>query len=211
MVVATTGTRLKILALLHKGGISVGQLAVQLSLASATIRRHLDILQRDRLVDYSQSKKSLGRPQYIYSLTEEGQETLPKHYPQLLIGLINEISSLTTDEIKNLDGNGLSDLVFRKLASRATGPNKSDDEEIRISYLLQILLDGDFLPEVERIGKTIRIHLNNCPFRAVALKQEIVCHVDRNIIENVLQVPIDQEHCIRKGDLNCSYVTSFRN
>lgn len=210
-MLATTGTRLKILALLHKGGASVGQLALQLALANATIRRHLDVLQRDRLVDYFQSKKKLGRPEYIYSLTEEGQETLPKHYPQLLIGLLNEIGSLTTDEIRGLDGNGLSDLVFKKLASRSTGSSESDDEDIRISYLLQVLLEGDFLPEVERTGKTIRIHLNNCPFRSVALKQEIVCHVDRNIIENVLQVPIDQEHCIRKGDHNCSYVTSVRD
>ena len=212
MVVATTGTRLKILNLLQeKGEASVGQLAVDLYLASATVRRHLDVLQRDRLVDYHQVRKTLGRPEYTYSLTEEGQESLPKHYPQLLVALLNELSNLTREEISGFDGKGLSNLLFGKMAALFITSSASDDDEVRLSSLIQVLSEGDFMPEVEKLGNAIRIHLHNCPFRSVALQHEVVCHVDRDIISNLLQVPVEQEHCIRNGDRSCGYVASLQN
>ena len=46
------GTRLGILTLLQRQSATVDQLRTELGLAAATVRRHLDILQRDRLVTF---------------------------------------------------------------------------------------------------------------------------------------------------------------
>ena len=72
------GTRLLILQLLQKNNSdTVEGLAKAIGLAPATIRRHLDILQRDRFVAFEEIRKKTGRPEYSFFLTHDGPETLP--------------------------------------------------------------------------------------------------------------------------------------
>ena len=67
------GARLRILQLLQKhSNDTVEGLANAIGLAPATIRRHLDILQRDRLVTFEEVRKRTGRPEYSFYLTEGG-------------------------------------------------------------------------------------------------------------------------------------------
>ncbi len=212
MVVATTGTRLKILNLLQKkGDSSVSQLSKYLDLASATVRRHLDVLLRDHLVDYHQVRKSLGRPEYAYTLTEEGHEVLPKHYQDLLSSILSELSELTLEETNGHDGKELSNLLFLKMAKRATRSMAEEGYQARLSALIEILAQRDFLPEVETLDHKIRIHLHNCPFRSVAQSQEVICVFDKTLISNMLQVPVEQESCIRNGNHSCSYTANIEN
>jgi len=212
LVVATTGTRLKILNLLQaKGEASVGQLSADLQLASATVRRHLDVLLRDRLVEYHQVRKRLGRPQYAYTLTEEGQETLPKHYQDLLSSVLSELSHLTPDDVNGHGGEEISNLLFSRMAERATRRLTFKGYKARLSALVEILDKGDFLPEVEIKDNAVRIHLHNCPFRASAQKQESVCLFDKNLISSMLRAPVEQERCIRYGDRDCCYVAAINN
>ena len=87
--------RWQILQLLQSGTAeTVEQLLRALGLAPATVRRHLDILQRDGLVTYRLVRKKAGRPEYSYYLTEAGQESLPKDYHRLLGLLVQEMDSV---------------------------------------------------------------------------------------------------------------------
>ena len=210
MVVATTGTRLKILKLLQEWGeASVSQLSEALNLATATVRRHLDVLLRDRLVAFHEVRKSLGRPQYTFTLTEEGQETLPKHYHELLGSLLSELSHLAPDDVRGLDDNKLPQLLFSRMAEEVTKPYAQEDLKERLSSLMQILTEGDFAPEMEDLDGGLRIHLHNCPYRAVAQSQESVCLLDQALISNMLQAPVERELCIRNGDRHCCYVAAI--
>ena len=102
MASSLEGTRLNVLSILQRqGSITVDQLAQVTGLASATIRRHLDILQRDNLVAFRQVRKKLGRPEYSYFLTEDGQESGYRDYRKLLTLLMSEIKRLDTDALAN--------------------------------------------------------------------------------------------------------------
>jgi predicted ArsR family transcriptional regulator len=206
----TTGTRLQILNLLQeKGEASVGQLAEDLDLASATVRRHLDVLLRDRLVEYHQVRKSLGRPEYAYTLTEDGQEVLPKHYQDLLSDVLQEMGKLTPEDTMGRDGKALATLVFSRLAEKITHPYHQQGPEQRLTALLDILAKGDFSPDVERLDGGVRILLHNCPYRSVAQYQESVCFFDKSIISNLLKAPVEKEQCIRNGDKSCCYLATL--
>ena len=89
------GTRVRILMTIQRNGqATVEGLAHSLELAPATIRRHMDILQRDHLIAYREVKKPTGRPEYSFSLTEAGHDVLPKDYQRLLSALFKEMASL---------------------------------------------------------------------------------------------------------------------
>ena len=59
-------TRQTILGILRRRESTVDSLTKELGQASATIRRHLDILARDGHVDVSQVRRKTGRPRYLF-------------------------------------------------------------------------------------------------------------------------------------------------
>ena len=138
------GTRLRILQLLQKNGNdTVDGLAQAVGLAPATIRRHLDILQRDRLVAFQEVRKKTGRPEYSFYLTEGGQEALPKDYDLLLSMMIQELAGLNVGETDGKDGNSILALVFQRLSnnvwSKYEGEVSGKDLEYRLATLLRLL------------------------------------------------------------------------
>lgn len=204
------GTRLRILQLLQKNGRdTVDGLAHSIGLAPATIRRHLDILQRDRLVAFEEVRKRTGRPEYSFFLTNEGQEALPKDYDQLLTLVIQEVAALTTEDTRDRNGEQVLGLVFQRLSRRVSdryeGQLAGKDMEHRLSILVQVLKEQDFFPEAEVVEGTLRIRLLNCPFRSVALQNNSVCAFDSNLISTMLDLRLTQEACIHNGDSGCIY------
>ena len=111
-------TRQTILNIIRRRQSTVDELTRELGLAPATVRRHLDILSRDGHVDVAQVRRKTGRPHYVFSLSEKGEELFPKHYVRITNRLIEEIVSLTPDETSGRCGSDLADLVFEKMAQR---------------------------------------------------------------------------------------------
>ncbi len=204
------GTRLRILQILQRNtNDTVEGLAKGVGLATATIRRHLDILQRDHLVAFSEVRKKTGRPEYSFYLTEEGQEALPKDYSRLLGGVIQQLSELSASDTRGKDGPGVLDLVFGRLASDVVRPLSADvagkglDE--RIAALETHLEEQSFLPEVDVSDGSLRIRLMNCPFRSVALQSKAVCSFDLSVISSLLDMEVERKDCISDGDPGCTY------
>ncbi|KAB2857287.1 MAG: ArsR family transcriptional regulator, partial [Anaerolineae bacterium] len=84
----------EIVALLHQSN--------EKKVTAATIRHHLDILQENGLVEAPEVRRreSPGRPQYVYRLTEKGQDFFPSNYAGLASSLLDQIKSrLTRPEI----------------------------------------------------------------------------------------------------------------
>ncbi|MCH8206288.1 MAG: ArsR family transcriptional regulator [Chloroflexi bacterium] len=208
------GTRLRILQLLQKNEKdTVDGLARSIGLAPATIRRHLDILQRDRLVAFDQVRKKTGRPEYSFFLTEQGQEALPKDYDLLLNMVVGELSSLSAEDTEGRDGDGLLAMIFKRLSEKAWGEYRDEvegkDLERRLSTLMAVLEQQNFFPEAEVVGGTLRIKLLNCPFRSVALQHKAVCLFDANLIASMLDLEPEREACIHDGDSGCMYTATI--
>lgn len=112
-------TRERILSILRRSdGATIDQLAAEVGLAGATVRRHLDVLLRDGHVTIQQSKGRTGRPRYVFFLTEAGADLFPHHYVRLTHRLLDEILSLDTRETEGRDGRALAGLVFDRMADR---------------------------------------------------------------------------------------------
>jgi len=111
-------TRDVILSILRRRSATVEGLTTELGLAPATIRRHLDILSRDGLLDVTQVRRRTGRPHYLFSLSETGKDLFPKHYVRLTNRLIEEIVALKPEETSGRGGGDLANLVFEKMAQR---------------------------------------------------------------------------------------------
>src|SRR5690242_9690219 len=92
-------TRRKILEILRERGEAtvddiVGDLErLRGSITSVTVRHHLAKLQEEGLVDIHETRhrSSPGRPQHVYTLTEQGNFFFPNNYQVLAQNLLNQI------------------------------------------------------------------------------------------------------------------------
>lgn len=210
------GTRFRILQLLQSNSSqTVEALASNIGLAPATIRRHLDILQRDRLVDFREVRKKTGRPEYSFFLTEEGQESLPKNYDRLLALTVEGLSRLSAEDIDGRNGGqvlnlvyeGLSREVFSLYERQVTGKSLSE----RVKVLVEVLEERDFFPEIELAGSEMRLKLKNCPYRFVALQNQAVCSFDSNVVSAFITEEVKQPECITGGSAHCVYSVNVPN
>jgi len=113
------GTREEILALLRRHDrMGVEDLARELGLAGATVRRHLDVLQRDNFVSVTQVRGGTGRPRHTFSLTEAGADVFPHHYVRMTQRLLGEIVALGEAETAGRSGTQIASVVFDRMASR---------------------------------------------------------------------------------------------
>ncbi len=156
------GTREQILNILRRSeGASVDDLANELGLAGATVRRHLDVLLRDNYVSVTQVRGGTGRPRHIFSLTEQGGELFPHHYVRITHRLLEEIVALTPDETTGRNGGELAELVVGKMCERLLqeyGPRVSGDTiEARVTSALTLLEDEGLDFEVDVTDGELRL------------------------------------------------------
>jgi predicted ArsR family transcriptional regulator len=200
-------TRQAILQILRRrGGVSVDELATELGLAGATVRRHLDVLLRDDYVRVSQARGRTGRPRYLFTLTEAGEELFPHHYVRLTSRLLEEIVSLSPDETAGRSGDEIADLVFEKMsdrlareyASRVAGATLA--ERVRSAASLVATEGIDF--EVEETRAGVLLLGRGCPCSIGALRSHGIrslrapgaseassgraCDHDRRMLERLL-------------------------
>jgi predicted ArsR family transcriptional regulator len=207
------GTRLGILTLLQRQPTTVDQLSTELGLASATVRRHLDILQRDRLVAFQAVRRKQGRPEHAFSLTEEGHELMPKRYHLLLQRIIQNLDD--TDAGDPNSGASSARTLLAQIAHSMVDEYRSqfrqqpEDDPTR---LLGLVLEAEqFAPEIETREDGVRVTLGNCPYRGVANKNSAVCALDHHLISEILGTPITNTSRINLAGHLCTYDAPFHH
>ncbi len=212
---SSSGTRQTILALLQReGSMTADKLAQEVGLSSNTIRRHLDILQRDQLVSFEQTREGPGRPGYAYFLTDYGHEAGYRDYKGFLIDLLTEISGLSPTDLANKNGRELLGFLISRVADHVSWPYLPPGQSTnsaRVAKLEQALSDRGFSPEITREGGRVEIRLFNCPFRSLAISEEAACLFDRNLIGAILGVDAERESSIHDGHTSCLYVATMGN
>ena len=205
------GTRLRILQHLQRSGQdTVAGISGSLGMSFATIRRHMDILKRDRYVTYSVVRKGTGRPGHSFRLTDFGHEAMPKAYDRLLSTMIGEVSSLDAEDTRDMTGDDVLTMVFRRISDRVSETRRDEISDGTFEHNLdglisQLGVDG-FNPEVESREDGVSIKLLNCPFRSVAVNHESVCEYDAHLIKSFLGIDPERDDSIRNGNPHCVYM-----
>src|SRR5260370_743082 len=67
-----------------------------------SVRGHLSVLERDGLITYEEERGKIGRPKYVYSLTERGHDQFPKNYHTLCNRVLDAVTSVSPDAASEL-------------------------------------------------------------------------------------------------------------
>jgi len=187
---------------------TVSGLAQEFGLTPATVRRHLDILQRDGLVAFTEIRHGTGRPEFSFSLTERGHETLPKHYSEMLGKLISKLVSYKAGSLKEKSGDQILNEMLREMAQESV--DLHGDANNGVPRLMEILRDQDFSPQLRENKGKVELSLMSCPFRSVAINNPSLCAYDIAAIEAVSASPVERIACLSNGDSVCKYLIGIR-
>lgn len=205
-------TRDEVLRLLHEHGeCSVSELAEIVGVSTGSVRRHLDLMVADGLLEARLMRMPRGRPVTRYALSQAGEEQRASaHYQRLLSRLSPALANLTSEEVEGQDGRAILDRMFDHVAEsvadeyrpRVNGASLGE----RVQQVLLALTEEGILQEVEDSGEFFTLKNAGCPYRSTAMETHACCAADRRTIELLLGTPVEQVMTVAEGGHQCEYV-----
>ncbi len=180
---------------------SISQLSQKLALSEISVRHHLINLEAQGLVSSSEERHGVGRPRFVYSLTEKGYQIAPtnffsltdqalttmKHFlgPEIFLGLLKQF------------GQDLAKVYSRSISSQ-------NPEQILEEVADSLTRDG-FVFSWTKSGEKLILNTHHCPVHHLGHKHPEVCTINHALLESLIQQPINHETCILQGDAACTY------
>lgn len=197
-------TREKILLTLKKkGSMSVDGLSREVNITPMGIRQHLLVLERKGIVEYVTKKHGVGRPGFLYRLTETADELFPKGYQDLAMDILSDLER--TDGKNKIEG------IFRRRKERLAAElvphlQGMDTLSARVHAFSDILQKNGYIIELEEHPTLFRLRQFNCPILKVARRFKEVCDYDLQLYRELIGAAVRREQCISDGDHSCEYV-----
>lgn len=189
---------------------TVAQLAEALDVSAQAVRRHLDGLRADGLLDARLVRHGVGRPSLIFFATERGEELSGRTYLQLLSRLFRHLEKMDAEEVGGGSGRQVLDQVFSGIASEVAADHES---EVRGATLAERVAEASRALDREGIVDTWRIedgdyHMINaeCPYLRLAEMSDAACRSDRQTIELLVDGQVEQTTRIVEGAPVCEYI-----
>jgi predicted ArsR family transcriptional regulator len=184
---------------------TVSQIAESLGLTHQAVRRHIDGLRADGLIDAKLARHGVGRPSLVFSATERGEETAGHTYLQLLSRLFRHIDKEPEGERKQMLEemfSGIAQEVAAEHVSEVRGQTL-DERVVQVTRALEAegIADG-----WSKEGDVFHIHNSECPYLQLAALSDAPCRSDRQSIELLVGAAVEQTSRIVDGAPVCEYV-----
>lgn len=184
--------------------ITINELADDVGINPISVRHHIASLQAEGLVDSQEERHGVGRPRYVFFLTESGVEKFPTRYVRLTVRLLEQLKETMPAAMVNQIFTHMAQELAKDFAKTASLENLSTDQKLEL--MKTMLQQEGFNIEWERQGSQIQIIENSCPYYHVGQDHPEVCSVDQILISSVLSSTAEKVKCILKGDNACTYI-----
>jgi predicted ArsR family transcriptional regulator len=190
---------------------TVAQLADSLHLSQQAVRRHLDGLRADGLVDVRQERHGVGRPTLLFYTTERGEELAGRTYLQMLTRMFKHLEKLDASQVSGADGQQVLEQVFSGIASEMAADHIGEVHgatlDQRIDEVSKALEREGIVDSWEKLDNgTYHIVNEECPYLRLAELSDAACKSDRRSIELLIGADVEQTLRIVDGAPACEYI-----
>ena len=205
-------TRDEVVSILRdRGPSSVAEVAELIGVSPGSVRRHMDIMVAEGLVEARIERQRRGRPLTRYSLSEAGEErSNAGHYHRLLDRLHPALAGLPASAVSGQDGAAVLGAVFEAVAESIARAHalevRSADIERRVPEVVAALRGEGILRDAVDEGDAFRLLNVGCPYRSTAQDTPACCEADRKAIELLLRQPVRQLTTVAAGAQACEYL-----
>ena len=185
-----------------RGEATVADISGDLGLNQANIRRHLEVLRAEGLVDVTIRRHEIGRPSYLYKLTELAEE-MGSHYPRLVNRMVKRLASQANSAPLLVElFNGVAEDVAGAHRQQVTGVTLGQ----RVAETSIALKEEGIVDHWRKDDDGFHLMNTTCPYRKAAEVSDAPCNADHKVVESLLGVPVEQVSRIVDGYHMCEYV-----
>jgi predicted ArsR family transcriptional regulator len=186
--------------------VSVADLSKKVGITPMAVRQHLIALERQGMIHNVVKKTGIGRPVYLYGLTDRAESIFPKAYGRF----INEVFQTIEDS----EGRNKIDSIFKarkdKILSEREGvlselPGQGD----KVRTMAEMLNQNGYMVELEEIESGYNLKQFNCPINEVAQKYNEACKYELELYRDLFGGGVQRSSCLSNGDTSCSYFIPF--
>lgn len=158
-------------------------------------------LEADGIITSSEERHGVGRPRFVYRLTEKGFQDVPVDHlwlsDQTLSTMKTFLGDDTYKELLKQIGKDIAEGYKRMLNPEAA-------DQILTQIFPRLTRDG-FIFSQTRSEKTIILTLHRCPFQHLGQNHPEVCTINQALLESLFERPISHNTCVLHGDVGCAY------
>jgi predicted ArsR family transcriptional regulator len=197
-------TRNNIVHLLKKNGsMSIDELSKCIDITPMGIRQHLLALEKKDMVTYTVRKRGIGRPGFIYMLTEAANELFPMTYDQFALGILRDIT--------RYEGPEKIDQIFgwrrnRMLESKKVALAGEQNIEDTLHHFKALLEADGHLVELSRNNGHYHLKQYHCPISKVAREFGEACKHELQLYRELIGKNVIREQSVSEGAPACLYV-----
>lgn len=207
-------TRDKVLsAVLENGPVSAAELGDLLGFTPAAVRRHLDALSRDGLIEVkliSSASAGAGRPARRYVLSQRGQTRLGNdylHIAQAALGKLKDIAG--PDAVRQFAASRFADMEERYRPVVESAGDRLEDKAAALADALS--LDG-FVGSTREIGRnapnaamlSVQLCQGHCPIQELAADFPDFCEQEAGVFARLLGVDVRRLSTLASGGHVCT-------
>ncbi len=188
------------------GPRSTSSLANRLEMTLAGARKHLKLLERDKLVTSDGIAGGVGRPDMVWRLTGAGHNRFPDTHDSLTLDLIGSIRSVFGEA-------GLDKLIAARESETAKryahALTSARSLRQKIERLAELRSEEGYMAHAEQIDeRTWRLAENHCPVCAAARVCQGLCRSELAVFRHVLgkSVTVERDEYLLDGARRCSYL-----
>jgi len=187
----------------EKGEMTVDDLRRELNLTPMAIRQHLRALERRGFVEYIEERQNIGRPTFLYRLTDKANNLFPKPYRNFILN--------TFKDIEENEGREMIDNIFRwrkvrLLKEREEALVDKTSLHDRVYTLRDILETEGYFAGLEETDNSYKLKQFNCPTSEIGLDYREACNYELQLYKDLLRKDISRTQCIAEGNPSCTYV-----
>ena len=192
--------------LLERGACTAAQLGAALGLSPAAIRKHLDAMLADHLVETRELRhpgpRGRGRPAKAFVLTAAARETFPHFYDGIATAALHWIAAYGGPE------------ALARFAAEQVGPledrlraavcQAGDDPIARSEALAEALTAEGYAANATTIASGGQLCQHHCPVAHVAAEFPQLCDAETEVISRIVGTHVQRLATIAHGDGVCT-------
>jgi predicted ArsR family transcriptional regulator len=192
--------------LLERGSATATELGLALGLSTAAIRRHLDAMLADGLVEarerMTRGRRGRGRPAKVFSLTEAARDTFPHTYDGMATAALRWIAEQSGAEavaaFAAAQVAGLEDRCRTAMAEAGPEPIA------RAEALARALTAEGYAAAASTIASGGQLCQHHCPVAHVAAEFPQLCEAETQVISRLVGTHVQRLATIANGDGVCT-------
>jgi predicted ArsR family transcriptional regulator len=192
--------------LLERGAATAAELGAELGLSPAAIRKHLDAMLADQLVETREVRTNLprgrGRPAKAFVLTAAARENFPHFYDGIATAALRWIAQYGgPDAVTAFAAAQVGTLEER---CRAALREAGDDPIARAEALAEALTAEGYAANASTIASGGQLCQHHCPVAHVAAEFPQLCDAETAVISRLIGTHVQRLATIAHGDGVCT-------